>query len=357
MDNVPGAARWRLATGALFPSGHPYHSVAASEHETVVKASRDELEALHRRHYRPENGVMALVGDFDPGDALRFAEQYLGRFPRGIGPEPPTPAPPPAAVSARSLLVEAGVTQPELLLFYRTPPRLDPDDAELSLLPGLLAGRAGWLQRRLVRERGLAESVGVHYLPLQLGGGLAVSLLPRAGHELAELLAAYDEELAPLRTRGLGAKKWRGARLASRSRSSRRTSGTPRGRSRSSRGSPSAALPARRGTSRRIPGSGHAGPPPQGPRAAPPPRGARGGLRPTNPGRPSRRSPHRTGLCTGAPVGACRCGGERRGRVRGPPGGGPASARGPGVPPAPGGSADRAVHVEQWPPGGPEPAA
>ena len=53
------------------------------------------LESFFRRFYAPDNAVLTLVGDFEPGRALASIERYFGDLPRGPGVEAPSPPPTP----------------------------------------------------------------------------------------------------------------------------------------------------------------------------------------------------------------------------------------------------------------------
>jgi zinc protease len=57
---------------------HPYHHPREGLPGTLARFTRGDLAGFYRRHYRPEGAVLALVGDLDPGDAFRLADDLFG---------------------------------------------------------------------------------------------------------------------------------------------------------------------------------------------------------------------------------------------------------------------------------------
>src|SRR5258705_9761702 len=56
---------------------HPYAQVSPSE-EQVAAYKREDLQAVHREFYTPENGILLLFGDFDSNEMLKSAEKGFG---------------------------------------------------------------------------------------------------------------------------------------------------------------------------------------------------------------------------------------------------------------------------------------
>src|SRR3954463_10040384 len=79
--------------GELFESmvweSHPYHWPTVgwpSDIPAITKAQADEFYATY---YAPQNTTIILVGDFKSADAVRMAEKYFSRIPKGkkVAPE------------------------------------------------------------------------------------------------------------------------------------------------------------------------------------------------------------------------------------------------------------------------------
>src|SRR5439155_1390139 len=69
---------------------HPYAQVSPSEAQ-VAAYQREDLSAVYREFYTPENGALLLVGDFDANEMLPAAEKVFGKW---SGKRPETPAAP-----------------------------------------------------------------------------------------------------------------------------------------------------------------------------------------------------------------------------------------------------------------------
>src|SRR6202035_2149103 len=55
---------------------HPYGQVSASEAQ-VAAYKREDLQAVYREFYTPENGLLLLVGDFDAQAMVKTAEKVF----------------------------------------------------------------------------------------------------------------------------------------------------------------------------------------------------------------------------------------------------------------------------------------
>lgn len=162
----------------------------------LARFTREDLWGYYRSRYVPERTIVAIVGDVDPGLALRLAREAYGDWPAAPGASDPSPAEPPRReVRARTL--RGDVSQAELAVGWRTVPPLHPDAAPLDVTAAVLAaGRGSWLQRAL-RETGIATSVSAYnYSPTELGVfGITAELEPQ---RVAPALTGIAEATARL---------------------------------------------------------------------------------------------------------------------------------------------------------------
>ena len=86
---LAGLVAGRLAYGPG-PYGHP----ASGTPESLPRITRDDLLAVHRRTFRPDNAVLILAGDIGADAGLALARRHFGSW---AAPAEPTPAPPVAA--------------------------------------------------------------------------------------------------------------------------------------------------------------------------------------------------------------------------------------------------------------------
>src|SRR5271165_7152306 len=82
---------------------HPYGQVSPSEAQ-VAAYQRDDLQSVYNQIYTPENGLLMLVGDFDPPALLKTIEKVLGDW-TGKKPTSKEPAAPPKPRGRRVYLV------------------------------------------------------------------------------------------------------------------------------------------------------------------------------------------------------------------------------------------------------------
>jgi len=138
---------------------HPYSQVSPSE-EQVAAYKRDDLTGVYRDFYTPENGLLLLVGDFEPDAMLKSAEKVFGAW-RGKKPEPsvyPAPANP---RGRRVYLVHLpGAVQTQILAGCHAITRKHPDWVKLGLTNSLYGGA---FNSRLVMN--IREDKGYTYSP------------------------------------------------------------------------------------------------------------------------------------------------------------------------------------------------
>jgi len=147
----------RLRKG-LF-GAHPYGQVSPSEAQ-VAAYKREELQAVYRESYTPENALLLLVGDFDSQEMLKTAEKVFGEW-KGARPTAKTIAVPPNPRGRRVYLVHVpGAVQTQVLAGCRAITRKHPDWVKLGLTNSLYGGA---FNSRLVMN--IREDKGYTYSP------------------------------------------------------------------------------------------------------------------------------------------------------------------------------------------------
>jgi zinc protease len=138
---------------------HPYGQVAPSE-EQVAAFQRDDLTAVYREFYTPENALLVLVGDFDSAAMLKAAEKVFGAW---TGKKPQAKgAPAPANPRGRRvyLVHVPGAVQTQVLAGCHAITRKHPDWVKLGLTNSLYGGA---FNSRLVMN--IREDKGYTYSP------------------------------------------------------------------------------------------------------------------------------------------------------------------------------------------------
>jgi len=138
---------------------HPYAQVSPSE-EQVAAYKRDDLIAVYRDFYTPENGLLLLVGDFQPDAMLESAEKVFGAW-QGKRPETKSFAAPANPRGRRVYLVHLpGAVQTQILAGCHAITRKHPDWIKLGLTNSLYGGA---FNSRLVMN--IREDKGYTYSP------------------------------------------------------------------------------------------------------------------------------------------------------------------------------------------------
>jgi zinc protease len=177
VDNQPyGDWDERLQT-MMYPPDHPYHHSVIGSMEDLDAASLDDVEQFFRTYYAPNNAVLSLVGDFEPGRALELVDHYFGGIPRGpvVPPLPGrTEVPPLLGEEVRETVVQ-DISLARVYQAYRTP-AYGTDDFYAALVAAnvLGTGRASVLYRTLVRDRQIAQDVVTYQFPIVVGASMMV---------------------------------------------------------------------------------------------------------------------------------------------------------------------------------------
>jgi predicted Zn-dependent peptidase len=213
-DVVKNERRWRVDNQPygdwderiqelMYPPDHPYHHSVIGSMADLDAASLEDVENFFRTYYTPNNAVLTLCGDFDPGYARTQVERYFGAIPAAppIPPIPGTTALPPLLGGEQRLTVEQEITLPRLYLAYRVPPFGSDDFYPALVASAILAtGKASLLYRTLLREQGLAQDVFAYAFPIVVGAAMlvlwATARPQRSLDQLEEALLREVESLA-----------------------------------------------------------------------------------------------------------------------------------------------------------------
>jgi len=143
----------------LYPAGHPLHLPPLGDAESVKGITREDLLAFHQRWYRPENTILAIVGDINAEEAAKLAEQTFGSWARAG--EPARPVLPSVPGPSRPETIRVPIpnkTQTDVALGFPGISRRDPDYYPADLMNYVL-GR-GFVSRLNLRIR---EDMGAAY--------------------------------------------------------------------------------------------------------------------------------------------------------------------------------------------------
>ena len=196
--NQPYGQLREVMTYTLYPKGHPYHHSVIGSMNDLNAASMDDVQSWFRAWYGPNNAVLVLAGDIDLATAKQKAAQYFGHIPAS-----PTMPQPKADVA---VLKQDGRTEledkvPQVMVrrVWNVPQTGTRDADMLDLFSDVLGGSASSrLDKRLVHEEKLVDSVGTGNWSSQLSGNFFVNAMVKQGVDPARVEAIIEEELARL---------------------------------------------------------------------------------------------------------------------------------------------------------------
>jgi zinc protease len=189
-----------------YPNAHNFYG----DFHDLDAAKIEDVRAFFERYYRPNNAVLAVVGDINPEDVFANAEKYFAGIPAGIPPPELKLQEPPQTAERRATETDKLARVPALAIGYRMPQH-GTREAVIGAVTGELLhnGQASLLYQSLVKEKQVAISVdgGVNWPlgnPLEFKGPtLMTSFLVTPPHATEDsVLAAYDAVVSDLATRG-----------------------------------------------------------------------------------------------------------------------------------------------------------
>jgi len=197
---------------ALYPEPHPYHGMVIGSMDDLNSATLEDVEQFFKSYYAPANATLVLAGDFEPEHARALIEKYFGTLTSEAKPALPELAP----LSIKEEVVihhdEPVASLAKVEMAWLTPAIFSPGDAEADLLAAVLsAGDSSRLERRLVRELQLAQSVTAGQYSLGAQSLFFIESVARPGVDPEKLKSAIDAVLTELRKKGVSPSELRRA--------------------------------------------------------------------------------------------------------------------------------------------------
>ena len=123
----------------LYGSKHPYGEIETEE--TVGKITRDKCVEVYKKYFKPNHAILAVVGDVQREQVLKFVAKYFGKWKQGKIPEPVYAVPKPlngvqVALVDRATSVQSVIRVGETVRL----PRTSPDVVRTSVMNTVLGG-------------------------------------------------------------------------------------------------------------------------------------------------------------------------------------------------------------------------
>ena len=201
-DSTP-IGKFQEQFDAMFWESSPYGWPVVGWPSDLEGMTREEALAFFDVYYAPNNLAAALVGDFDPDEAIALAERYLGRLERGARPplEPRTREMPQLA---EKRMVAYAETNPQVVIRYHSVRDGHVDEPALVVLGQLLNGRTGRLYKALVEEQEVATTASGGQSGFQFEGMFELRGTSKQGRTPEDVEQAIYAELERLKTEPVG---------------------------------------------------------------------------------------------------------------------------------------------------------
>ena len=180
------------AVAAVSFTEHPYRNNVIGWTTDVEQISHAEIVDFYRRHYRPANAVLAIVGDVRATEVLDLVRRLFGGLPSAEPTPPPRTIEPPQLGERRVELLGAGARS-RFEIAYRAPAATDPDFAAFLLLQAVLAGSTG----ANFRQDGDGVTVRAGSRLHGIGDDLKTVFAPTAAPYLFEIAGTTDPRVPP----------------------------------------------------------------------------------------------------------------------------------------------------------------
>jgi len=210
-DVVAEERRWRTDNN---PMGYLYfrlfneHYTAHSYHWTPIGFMSDiqgwsigDIQAFHRRFYRPDNAVIVVAGDIEPDHVFDTVSAHFAAI--SIAEPSPCdslasqrPIEPPRDGSRRVTVHKEGNATDTLAIAYDIPDYRHDDQVALSVISEILsAGKSSRLHERVVQREQLAHQVYAYNMELKDPGVFLFIAMGNPEADIQAIEASLTEEI------------------------------------------------------------------------------------------------------------------------------------------------------------------
>ncbi len=205
LESTP-TGKYEESFNSTFWDASPYSWETIGWPSDVANISKAQADDFYSLFYAPQNLTAVLVGDFDPAQAMAYAEKYLGSIPRGSRAAPEMITTEPPQVLEKRVYGEAE-TNPTVEIQWHTVAQVHKDVPALTVLEALLNGPTGRLQKHLVLGNGAATSARANQDSRKYEGAFSIEAAAKDGHPPDELERAIYAELDSVARNGVPAEE------------------------------------------------------------------------------------------------------------------------------------------------------
>ncbi len=199
-QDQPGAIAMRAFQEAVYRS-HPYRHAVVGHETSVPNITRADLVAFHEQYYRPNNTIIAVVGDVTEASAQKIVETYFGKWRPGKTTFPKVNLLPPLENKVLKR-IDKDLTQATVMLGHPGIHRANPDYYAVLVMNYILGG--GGFSSRLMADirddRGLVYSIHSRFSTNALPGDFSVSFQTKSGSTQEAITGVLQEMVSMQKT-------------------------------------------------------------------------------------------------------------------------------------------------------------
>lgn len=199
-DNYP-AMLIESMVASIFPD-HPYHYPVIGYKQDLWSLDPQKLINFYRTHYVPNNATLIVVGDVEPEEVFKLAEQYFGEIPSDetykkksfyFHSE----------LGSKAVTLYRHIKQPFYMLAWVVPGLESKKEYALDLLSWIIgSGKGSRLQKKLVYEYKLVTEVESFTYDLYDHGLFIIYFQPKNEKDVEKIIELINEELRAFASEG-----------------------------------------------------------------------------------------------------------------------------------------------------------
>ena len=145
-----------MAANANWYNAHNFYG----DLKDIDAATLTDVQAFFKTYYAPNNAALAIVGDFDPAEAKKLVEKYMGPLKASDLPAQPDLSEPRQEKEKRTTKSDPLAKRPAIALGYHMPERSTPEYYAMAVIDSMLIeGDDSLLHQELVQKRGMTGNV------------------------------------------------------------------------------------------------------------------------------------------------------------------------------------------------------
>lgn len=182
---------------------HPYHYPIIGYKQDLWSVSGKDLRAFYKKHYKPNNATIVVVGDVHADEVVDVAQKYFGAiskdteytkkehfFHKDI--------------ASKSVTLYRDVAQPTFVYMFVVPGATEKKDTALDILELIMgSGKSSRLYKKLVNEMQLATDVSTDFWSLFDHSVFFIMVEPKNSEDKAAIERIIAEMLDDLAMNGI----------------------------------------------------------------------------------------------------------------------------------------------------------